>query len=203
MAGDPGPEPGPRLDPLPKPKPDVQIAAIEPAETPVDAVESEVAPEDFGTVGRISTSTTPREKPDAPPASQVARTAPETQRRSGGNLIQARELFSRDPRNETRLVAAMRGMPEGQRLNLLCMTELRAQLTAVSPLPPELLPSFRPRGGKVLEPRNAAFRALGRWYDVNFRCETDAAVTRVVRFAFRIGEPIPRSQWLQRGLTGF
>jgi Domain of Unknown Function (DUF930) len=66
-----------------------------------------------------------------------------------------------------------------------------------------LLPSFRPRGGNVLEPRIAAFRALGRWYDVAFRCETDGGVKRVVKFGFKIGEPIPKSQWLQRGLTGF
>jgi hypothetical protein len=70
-------------------------------------------------------------------------------------------------------------------------------------LPPELLPSFRPRGGNVLQPRIAAFRSLGRWFDVAFRCETDSGVTRVERFSFKIGKEIPQSQWLERGLTGF
>ena len=97
----------------------------------------------------------------------------------------------------------MRGMPPGQRLNLLCMTELRAQLAAASSVPPELLPSFRGLSGSVLEPRNAAFRSLGRWFDVAFRCETDSGVTRVERFSFKIGNEIPQSQWLSRGLSQF
>ncbi|PVB59805.1 hypothetical protein DCO57_20565 [Labrenzia sp. 011] len=97
----------------------------------------------------------------------------------------------------------MKGMSQGERLNLLCMTELRAQLTVVSPAPPELLPSFRPQPGTVLEPRRAAFRGLGRWFDVAFRCETDSDVTRVENFSFKIGPEIPQSQWLERGLTGF
>jgi hypothetical protein len=94
-------------------------------------------------------------------------------------------------------------MSPGERLNLLCMTELRAQLTVASPAPPELLPSFRPQPGRVLEPRRAAFRSLGRWFNVAFRCEVDSGVTRVEKFAFKIGAPVPQSEWLERGLTGF
>ncbi|GAB2183869.1 DUF930 domain-containing protein [Roseibium sp. LAB1] len=164
--------------------------------------------EDFGIVGPIATNKTPAPKPPKPVASPQ-RDQGGGRQASGGSegppagMIAARELYSRDILDDPQARTAMRGMSEGQRLNLLCMTELREQIASVSALPPELLPSFRPRGGNVLQPRIAAFRSLGRWFDVAFRCETDAGVTRVERFSFKIGNEIPRSQWLQRGLTGF
>ncbi|MEO1115997.1 MAG: DUF930 domain-containing protein, partial [Pseudomonadota bacterium] len=114
--------------------------------------------------------------------------------------IQARQIYSA---NNPRITSRMRGLTEGERLSLLCITELDAQLTAVSPVPPEALPRARARGGTVLEYQRVAFRSLGRWFDVAFRCETNAGVTRVERFSFKIGEEIPRSQWLARGLSGF
>ncbi|NKX65481.1 DUF930 domain-containing protein [Labrenzia sp. 5N] len=164
--------------------------------------------EDFGIVGPIATNKTPAPKPPKPVASPQ-RDQAGGGRTSGGSegppagMIAARELYSRDILDDPQARTAMRGMTEGQRLNLLCMTELREQIASVSSLPPELLPSFRPRGGNVLQPRIAAFRSLGRWFDVAFRCETDSGVTRVERFSFKIGKEIPQSQWLERGLTGF
>ncbi|MCK7612669.1 DUF930 domain-containing protein [Roseibium sediminicola] len=158
--------------------------------------------EDFGIVGPIVTDATPGVKPAAP-ARAARQQAPAASSSPPAGMLAARELYSRVLLDDPEARTAMRGMSEGQRLNLLCMTELRAQIASVSALPPELLPSFRPRGGTVLQPRNAAFRSLGRWFDVAFRCETDAGVTRVEKFAFKIGNEIPQSQWLERGLTGF
>ncbi|MGX1495756.1 hypothetical protein ACSSV1_000777 [Labrenzia sp. MBR-25] len=164
--------------------------------------------EDFGIVGPIATNKTPAPKPPKPVATP-ARSQGGGGQASGGSegppagMLAARELYSRDILDDPQARTAMRGMSEGQRLNLLCMTELREQIASVSALPPELLPSFRPRGGNVLQPRIAAFRSLGRWFDVAFRCETDEGVTRVERFSFKIGKEIPQSQWLERGLTGF
>ena len=89
---------------------------------------------------------------------------------------------------------------QAQRLNLLCLTELRAQIRDLYPdRPAEILPSFRPQPGTVLAPVRAAYRSRGVWYDLDFRCETDPAVTRVEDFSFRVGPPVPRSQWLSRG----
>jgi hypothetical protein len=169
---------------------------------------AETPAEDFGIVGPIATDKTPSPKPAGRSASSGQ---PQDGGQSGGGgsdgppagMLAARELFSREILDDPQARTAMRGMTEGQRLNLLCMTELRAQIATVSALPPELLPSFRPRGGNVLEPRNAAFRSLGRWFDVAFRCETDSDVTRVEKFAFKIGNEIPPSQWGARGLSGF
>ncbi len=190
------------VTPEPQPKP------VELAEAGTEAAADvgnadEIAPDDFGTVGPIVSAAPPAPKP----ARQVARATPSasstsssagTVRRPGH--IQARQIYSA---NNPRITSRIRGLTEGERLSLLCMTELDAQLTAVSPVPPEALPRARARGGTVLEYQRVAFRSLGRWFDVAFRCETNAGVTRVERFSFKIGEEIPRSQWLARGLSGF
>ncbi|WP_434050707.1 MAG: DUF930 domain-containing protein [Roseibium sp.] len=190
------------VTPEPQPKP------VELAEAGTDAAADvgnadEIAPDDFGTVGPIISAAPPAPKP----ARQVARATPPassgsssagTVRRPGH--IQARQIYSA---NNPRITSRMRGLTEGERLSLLCITELDAQLTAVSPVPPEALPRARARGGTVLEYQRVAFRSLGRWFDIAFRCETNAGVTRVERFSFKIGEEIPRSQWLARGLSSF
>lgn len=188
-------------EPLPKPL-ELAEAGTE-AEADVGDAQ-EIAPDDFGTVGPIVSAAPPAPKPArrvaraTPSASPPASSSAGTVRRPGH--IQARQIYSA---NNPRITARMRGLTEGERLSLLCMTELDAQLTAVSPVPPEALPRARARGGTVLEYQRVAFRSLGRWFDIAFRCETNAGVTRVERFSFKIGEEIPRSQWLARGLSNF
>lgn len=115
----------------------------------------------------------------------------------------ATRLFSRDISDDPRMRTAMNGMPQAARVDLLCMTELRAQLRAGRPpYHADLLPSFRFEAGNVLQPRRAAFRAGGQWYELAFRCELDAGVTRVESFSHRVGEPVPRSEWSTRGFPG-
>ncbi|WP_420333442.1 DUF930 domain-containing protein [Roseibium sp.] len=191
------------VTPEPQPKPVELAEAGTEAEVNVGDAD-EIAPDDFGTVGPIVSAAPPAPKPER----QVARATPSTSSSgssSAGTVrrpghIQARQIYSA---NNPRITSRMRGLAEGERLSLLCMTELDAQLTAVSPVPPEALPRARARGGTVLEYQRVAFRSLGRWFDIAFRCETNAGVTRVERFSFKIGEEIPRSQWLARGLSNF
>ncbi|WP_417768105.1 DUF930 domain-containing protein [Stappia sp.] len=115
----------------------------------------------------------------------------------------ATRLFSRDISDDPRMRMAMNGMPQAARADLLCMTELRAQLrTGTPPYHADLLPSFRLEAGNVLQPRRAAFRAGGQWYDLAFRCELNAGVTRVESFSHRVGEPVPRSEWSARRFPG-
>lgn len=188
------------VTPEPQPKP------VELAEAGTEAASDvgnadEIAPDDFGTVGPIVSAAPPAPKPArrvaraTPSASSSASASAGTVRRPGH--IQARQIYSA---NNPRITARMRGLTEGERLSLLCISELDAQLTAVSPVPPEDLPRPRARGGTVLEYQRVAFRSLGRWFDIAFRCETNAGVTRVERFSFKIGEEIPRSQWFSYGI---
>ncbi|MEP2705046.1 MAG: DUF930 domain-containing protein [Roseibium sp.] len=167
-------------------------------ETDAVVVEDENLPADFGTVGEIVTSATPTAKPKPRAGnngsgggqSAPSRTLPKAQRLFSGH-------FTADPR----VRSAMNGMPPGERMNLLCITELREQLhNEVPPFIPDRLPNFRPQKGTVLEPGRAAFRSFGIWYDVAFRCEVDSGVKRVESFSYKVGKPIPRSQWAERRL---
>jgi hypothetical protein len=186
-------------------------AAATEAPAPEAVAETETPTEDFGTVGPIVTAALPAPKPAQRPAARSASNAAANSAGGGGNsgrqtprLAEARRLFSASILGDTRARTAMAGMPPGQRLNLLCMTELRAQLIDWDPArPPEMLPSFRPKAGNVLEPGQAAYGSRGDWYDLNFRCETDKDVKRVVKFSFRIGPPIPPAKWQGRGLPPF
>lgn len=186
-------------------------AATTEAPEPEAIAETEAPIEDFGTVGPIVTSAMPTPKPAQRPAARSASNAAANSAGGGGNagrqgppLAEARQLFSASILGDSRARTAMDGMPPGQRLNLLCMTELRAQLIDWDPArPPEMLPSFRPKAGNVLQPGQAAYGSRGEWYDLNFRCETDKDVKRVVKFSFRIGPPIPPAKWQGRGLPPF
>ncbi|MFD1696410.1 DUF930 domain-containing protein [Roseibium aestuarii] len=156
---------------------------------------------------------TQKPAPSERPARQNQPTATREASRAGGRtsdpagvppLARARELFSNQILGDTRSQTAMRGMGPAQRLNLLCMTELDAQLRSFDPgRPPEMLPSFRPSGGTFLEPAQAAYRSRGVWYDLAFRCEADDEIRKVQAFSFRVGPPIRPAQWAERGLPSF
>ena len=69
---------------------------------------------------------------------------------------------------------------------------------------PDALPMFsREEMGDhalKLDQADAAFRADLKWYHLGYRCEVDGDAMKVVSFAYRVGTPIPRSEWKQRGL---
>ncbi|MBC00655.1 MAG: hypothetical protein CML67_14065 [Rhodobacteraceae bacterium] len=203
-------EAAPESDIIAGPEAEGETAPL--GETAVEEA-SASAPEADGLSGAIAT-TLPRAKPtpppealraasqdDLPPGVRLPAGASEPARRPGApRLTRSRELFSDRILGDSRTRTAMAGMSGPQRLNLLCLTELRAQIRDLYPdRPAEILPSFRPQPGTVLAPVRAAYRSRGVWYDLDFRCETDPAVTRVEDFSFRVGPPVPRSQWLSRG----
>ena len=100
---------------------------------------------------------------------------------------------------------AMGALPREERGSRLCTTELREQLRrAPESYRVELLPAYRlPGGGNVLNVPNAAFRAAGAWYNLNFRCTVDKDALRVTAFTYKVGAAIPRTQWRQRGFPEF
>ena len=116
-------------------------------------------------------------------------------------LREAKTLFSHTADADPVATTAMRNVPRDARIGRLCATELRDQLLNASPpYLPEMLPYFRLKAGTVMDVPESAFQAGGEWYDLSFRCEVDEKATKVVSFAFRIGKPIPRSQWKGRDL---
>ncbi|MBN9673526.1 DUF930 domain-containing protein [Roseibium aggregatum] len=177
-----------------------QVTEDQPAENEEENLAGEAAPppsedgelpaESFGTVGRIVTDATPAPKPATPrtsAASQAAATTGSAPRRT--DLLPARELFSSRSLEDPRFRTAVLNMTPGERLVELCTTELNAQITAVSAVPPDALPRVRRRpSGNVLETHDLPFRSLGQWFKVSYRCVTDADVMRVEQFSFRIGQ---------------
>lgn len=115
-------------------------------------------------------------------------------------LHQAKTLFSQDTTNDINATLAMGSMSPSERAGQLCFTELREQLLHASPAyVPEVLPLERHKQGTVIEDSNAAFSSNSQWYDLSYRCEVDAKATKVVAFAFQVGNPVPRSAWKSRG----
>ena len=114
-------------------------------------------------------------------------------------LTAARKIFSDTSLGGQSAVLAMGDMPREVRISQLCATELKEQLRHGTPrFSPEILPAFRLRYGNVLDVPKAAFRASRRWYDVSFRCEVDDGGLKVVSFAFKVGDAVPRSEWQAR-----
>lgn len=138
-----------------------------------------------------------------PTASAAPATEPAEAAKAQGavELREAKTLFSQAATGNSTSATAMDDVPRDVRAGRLCVTELREQLLhALPPYFPELLPSHRLEDDTVIEITRTAFRASRLWYDLSYRCEVDPEVTKVVAFAFHVGEPIPRSEWRRRGL---
>lgn len=171
-----------------------------------EVADTEVAPEGSDTEASVVTLVTPKPRPARKRVAARRNTATAARRKTGnsGRLTRATRLFSREALADPRVRTAMRGIPRSDRVNMLCGTEMRGQLGAARPpRPPEFLPTFRLPRGTVLQPRQAAFRSRGQWYNFTFRCEVDKAATKVLKFSYRIGSRIPPADWARRGLPNF
>ncbi len=220
---EPAPEPAPPPEPTPPPEPEpaenAQAPEAEPPQSDATALENE--PErkvldpvfEFGEQdagprladdgSAASEERAAAEEPEPEPSEQLpdgtVTVVPEPRPRV--ELTEVEQLFSPAANGSLAAMTAMEGMPRDRRAGELCVTEMREQLRrADPPFWPDLLPAYRLVEGTLMEVHEAAFRAGGEWYDLAFRCEVDDAVTRVVSFAFTVGNPIPRSEWGSRGL---
>ena len=111
------------------------------------------------------------------------------------------KLLSPEASGDAVATTAMGDVPRGVRAGRLCVTALRDELRrGLPPYYPDILPAYRLEEGNVLDVPKAAFRTGGRWFDLSYRCEVDGKATRVVGFSYRVGEPLPRSEWKRRGL---
>lgn len=120
----------------------------------------------------------------------------------GAEPKEAERLYSQQATGDVIATSAMGRLPRGVRGGRLCVTELREQLRNTwPPYFPDLLPSFRlDEGTVVIDAQKAAFRVGGEWYDLSYRCEVDTDATKVVGFAFRVGDLLPPSERERRNL---
>lgn len=107
--------------------------------------------------------------------------------------------LSRQARETLPLLAA------DERAEQLCGLEAMSQIQAwKSDFEPDRVTAYAKGAtklvGRALIADGAAFRSKRRWYDLSFRCELNPDQAAVVAFAFRVGEPVPKSQWAKLGL---
>lgn len=107
--------------------------------------------------------------------------------------------LSRQTREMLPLLAA------DERVEQLCGLEAMSQIHAwKSDFEPDRVTAYAKAAtklaGRALIADGAAFRSKRRWYDLRFRCELSPDQAAVVAFEFRVGEPVPRGQWVKLGL---
>jgi hypothetical protein len=107
--------------------------------------------------------------------------------------------LSRQARETLPLLAA------DERAEQLCGLEAMSQIQAwKSDFEPDRVTAYAKGAtklvGRALIADGAAFRSKRRWYGLSFRCELNPDQAAVVAFAFRVGEPVPKSQWAKLGL---
>jgi len=94
----------------------------------------------------------------------------------------------------------------GERLVQLCNIEGLEQIRRGAPdyAPDTLVPyamSDSLTAGLTLSAPGAAFRSRRRWFGIAFKCTVAADLASVTAFEFKLGEPIPRSEWAAHDLN--
>lgn len=183
---------------------EVELVAPPPAENPAPAaarpsVQAEPA---AGSVPMGDARETPVPRSEPPAGAQVPASA------SPDGMIRATRLFSAEvlasPRSR-RAREDLRRMAGDERLVQLCDLEALEQIHArETAFRPETLVAQASAEVRVSERRveadGGAFASGGRWYAVSFRCEVSADLTKVVDFALRVGDEIPRRDWSRLAL---
>jgi hypothetical protein len=116
-------------------------------------------------------------------------------------LRPAKTLFSQRATGNPVATIAMKYAPRDVRVARLCATELKEQLLHASPSYfAEIVPFDRLKEGTVVENYSTVFRSNWEWYNLSYRCEVDTDATKVVSFAFDVGNPLTLDEWRRRGL---
>jgi hypothetical protein len=168
--------------------PEMDVTAVNPEQ---DGPISQAAPADTTMAIVAAQPAAPKTEPiETPPAEKPA------------ELTEAKTLFSKHMTNDPVAKIAMAGIPRAARVGELCSTELVEQLRHTS-YQPDYYPRMGLPYGTVLHVKEAGFRADGQWFNVTYRCEVNEDATKVLSFAFKVGAPVPRSEWRKRGFPAF
>jgi hypothetical protein len=101
---------------------------------------------------------------------------------------------------------AMKTLAADERIIQLCDVEAMEQVRrAKAALTPDYVIAYALADLKLsahqMEAEGGAFLSHRNWYSLKFRCGVSADDSRVVSFAFLVGQPIPKSQWASHNLT--
>ncbi|MDX3929352.1 MAG: DUF930 domain-containing protein [Shinella sp.] len=145
----------------------------------------------------------PDETAEEKPAAQ-----PETEEQPSEippDMTEASKLYSEDALSNPHIKAALGKLPPERRLVQICSIEALEQIRRSIPGSfPDMLVPFSAQGGlisgRVLTASGGAYRSLGRWYGIDFRCELDEEAAKLLSFRYEVGPAIPESEWLRRKL---
>lgn len=187
---------------VPAPKPvsveivtDAQFRAIEaPAPAPAETPEI-TAPTGQGEAAPPTSTATPA--PSTAPQSTILGVHIATEFYAGGIL--------KEPGME-RIRRTMETIAPSERLVQLCNIEGIEQLKRGAPdYAPDTIVSYAMSdplvAGMTLSAPGAAFRSRRRWYGVAFKCTVAADLGSVTAFEFKVGKPIPESEWEEHNLN--
>ncbi|MEY9535386.1 DUF930 domain-containing protein [Sinorhizobium fredii] len=195
-----------------KPAPAKTESADKPAETRTALAELRVEAEDAVSKAEDAepapqSAPVPKEKPPAEEAKAdlTQEPADAAADQQSSELVQAKQIYSRDALADPRVKQAIGRLPQKRRIVQLCTIEALEQVRRQRPDAfPDMLVPFGPVGGMVsasgLTASGGAFRSRGKWYGIDFKCEVNSETTSVASFSFAIGGAIPKGEWSVRQL---
>ncbi|MEY9833561.1 hypothetical protein ABIA25_005439 [Sinorhizobium fredii] len=195
-----------------KPAPAKTESADKPAETRAAFAELRVEAEDAVSNAEDAdpapqSAPVPKEKPVAEEVKEDVAQEPSeaAYERQPSELVQAKQLYSKDALSDPRVKQAIGRLPPKRRIVQLCTIEALEQVRRQrSDAFPDMLVPFGPVGGLVsasgLSASGGAYRSRGKWYAIDFKCEVNSETTSVASFSFAIGGAIPKSEWGVRQL---
>jgi hypothetical protein len=101
---------------------------------------------------------------------------------------------------------AMQTLAVDERVIQLCDIEAMEQVRrARAALKPDYVIAYAMADLKLsaheVDAEGGAFLSHRNWYGLKFRCDVSSDDSKVVAFAFLVGQPIPRSEWARHNLT--
>lgn len=181
-----------------------------PSATKPDLPKLDLPVTDRGDVPRKDEAPTAQQVADAKAAAgqsqktpaQKKQAEPKSSKQKPLRLTQAKKLFSPNALSDPRVRQAIGNLPINRRITQLCGIEAMEQVRNQRP-DADLLaysPSGRTIASGTLSSREGAFRNRSNWYNLDFKCQVDAAAMEVVSFSFGIGNAVPRNDWPARKL---
>lgn len=146
-------------------------------------------------------SVNPAEQARVPPVAPPAKTSSGMVR--PGTMLSARNLAH--PRSK-KARADLATFAIEERGVQLCNIEAMEQIAAWNKdLRPDSLVAYARANEKVAGSRivaaGAAFHSGRKWYELAFNCDLSPAMDKVVAFEFKVGKPVPPTQWEDLGLS--
>ncbi|MBI4923929.1 MAG: DUF930 domain-containing protein [Devosia nanyangense] len=150
-----------------------------------------------------SADTAPATQPDATTATPAPAPAAAT------GMIAATEFYAANMLREpgmARIRQTLTTLADSERIVQLCNIEALEQIRrAVPAFHPDTMVAYAMSDmmwqGMTLTAEGGAFRSRRQWYGVAFHCTVASGYGGVAAFDFKLGEPIPQSDWEAHNLN--